>query len=769
MKYVPNKINILDISLENSIKFNPNENNSKLRYSEDIYNSENEEMLLNNKQMLNINTLQSIRISHSIDNSEESKSLIDTSNGDKTVNINNHIKNDENDMNINNRGEEKSKKNNFIYIDNEDNYSKNEDKKTTKTVTTQNKETNNFFDNFKIEEIFKERFEEKTKSYKIFNKKENGLEENNNNIFRFKEKKPQTLKYLNYFQINKKSINNKNKNNQLRSKDSLSLEQDSIELDDKKTAKLVIDTFDIKNISDDGDKNILISELDYDISNSSQNNIDKGIKQKSNKKEKIIKKSYVGEKQKKIGVKNNITKKIYPIKKINLNNNKFKKNEIQTKYKLNNYKDKNFGSSSTNNIQKRITNKNQVYKQSLNNSNKSSYKILNTSINVLKNQISEKFHHTIQRKFSYRPKYPTKNILNENTISLKKYYRITPIYKLINNKTKLYDYNIKNITNRNNNALKKIINETAFNSNSSINNINKISNQNTYKKNNSFIIKRNNNLNNIDKTFKKKFNIPKSHYNKINGKNKIPIKKNANLINQKMNLYTNNILNNNKIANKINTINNSIFHSNSYYGKKEDNFSRLKNDNNYINLKMKKINQSPFVLENRGKNRIIINTIYNSLTNNIISFPCKPNFSKNKIYKYKDKEKALNYLEQPFILMTNVNESNKKNKNIMNSNKSRDIFNLLTEYTLNIDKTINYSKKKSKQKKIKKKVINHEIKNKNYFRNNKLIFNNSKNKENKNKQNLTRNDSKNKYFSKSNNSIILYKSSNNSSKKEKLI
>ena len=88
MKYVPKKINILDISLENSIKFNPNENNSKLRYNEDIYNSENEEMLLNNKQMLNINTLQSIRISHSIDNSEESKSLIDISNGDKTVNIN---------------------------------------------------------------------------------------------------------------------------------------------------------------------------------------------------------------------------------------------------------------------------------------------------------------------------------------------------------------------------------------------------------------------------------------------------------------------------------------------------------------------------------------------------------------------------------------------------------------------------------------------------------------------------------------------------------
>ena len=95
-------INIQENSSEKSIELY---HNSDSNDNENIIFNEylNENVLLKDKPILNLNTLQSIRISHSIENSKNSQSLIDILNENKIINLNNEIeKYNENDVNINN-------------------------------------------------------------------------------------------------------------------------------------------------------------------------------------------------------------------------------------------------------------------------------------------------------------------------------------------------------------------------------------------------------------------------------------------------------------------------------------------------------------------------------------------------------------------------------------------------------------------------------------------------------------------------------------------
>ena len=784
--YESKEINYLNNSSQNTIELNQNDNNSNDKYR-------NEEDLDNDNPMFNINTLKSLRISHSIESSKNSQSLIDVLKDNKIINDKEeNEKNNENDMNINNIEKKKNNAKNIINIK-EENNSRNLSKNEFSPIYTNNIQQNNIYNKFKIEEIFKERFEEKTKSYKQSYQNQNRLQNNNddnndelNNLG--KKLKTQTFK-KNYITIPKNK--NSNKQNKLKNNDSLSIEQDSIEINDSKHKKLVLDTFDIKNTIDQDDKNVLVSELDLDISDSAQEKNCNEIKIKSFKLEKAVdnkyKKDSIGKNktQKKINDKIQIIKKkIYPTRKINLNNNS-KKNVIQFYKKLDSDKNNNnininkyekIHSSAPNKFQKRKILKNSAIKQSLNNSNISSNQVKNTS-SKKNNSNSSAF--TISRKFSYKPKpkYSCRSFHNDEKINLKKYYRLETIDKN-NINVDLYN-NIKNIlmNNRNiTNKFKKVLNITTLNTNSSNDNI---SSKNSYKRNNSFITKRKNNLNNNnDNKNKKKFDIPKGHYSKISIKNKIPIKRNTQINKYKNSLY----LNNNNIKNKKNSFNNSIIRSNSCLCKNDDQNKTylISYNNNYYKLNTNQNNLLENIYNPKCKKKIII-TAYNSFSNNILALPNKISLSKYKKYINNNKNMNLNYHENPLLLVNQTNESKKPgiylyNKKIMkkslNNNKSKDNSNLLTDYDLKVNNKTLFLNKRSSEKNILKQINYDRIRNKNYIRNfsyKSLILNPFKPKENNSKRFLTNKSSKTKLMINPNKNFYSYRSCNNSVKKFKYL
>ena len=361
------EMNLQDNSSGTSVELFQNSNYDKKEKNLGEY--ENENVLLNDKPILdiNINTLQNIRISHSIENSKNSQSLIDILNENKFINLNNEIEeNNENDVNINNRAKKKIKKENKKNNKDNENISRNLNIKTFNSIHTNNNKNNkDIYTKFKIGDIFKERLEEKTKTNKILYNKKNKISKNNNK--NNKGNTPKTLEYQNKNnQENIKLLSNiKNKNNefeQLKENDSVFIEPDSIEINNSKNNKIILETFDIQNSSEKDDKNIMVSELDIDISNSIQNNNNinnNEMKIKNTKLEKAV--EYTGPKkhifganhiQTKLIEKNKlIKKKIYPIRKINLNTNIHKKNIIQLKKRSdkekNNTKYKNAQSTSS--------------------------------------------------------------------------------------------------------------------------------------------------------------------------------------------------------------------------------------------------------------------------------------------------------------------------------------------------------------------------------------------------------------------------------------
>lgn len=724
-------INIQENSSEKSIELY---HNSDSNDNENIIFNEylNENVLLKDKPILNLNTLQSIRISHSIENSKNSQSLIDILNENKIINLNNEIEeNNENDVNINNTAKKniktktKKNKNEEYAISRNLNDS---NKKENNTMNMNNKKNNDIYDKFKIGDIFKERFEEKTKFNKlIYNFKDNKINKNKN-VLNNQENKPKTLEYQNYIKNNHDKIkycssikkNIHNEITKLKGNDSGLIEPDSIEMNNSKNNKIILETFNLENSSEKEDKNIMVSELDIDVPDSmskNQNDNDE-IKIKNMKLVNAVgygNKKNIFDANKNIQTKMNeknklVKKKIYPIRKINLNVNIHKKNPIQLKKRnennerINNTnnninKYKSIHSSSSTKFSKRKIPNNLDLKQALSNSNIFSYNnhIMNTSTNLNKNLINKKSAYTISRKFSYKQKYSSKSIRNAKNFNLKKYYRINSVNK--NKKDNDLYNNIKNIImnsiNRNN--LNRALNITTLNSNSDLNNIN---NTNSFKKNNSFIINRKNSLNNINNKTKKKTdipnisNIPNNYYKKISSKNKIPNRKNSLMIKQKNKLYSNN----NKIRNKINSIHNSIFRSNSYHGKKERNDIDNIYNKNYYDLNIN--NHIGNLYKSKDSNKIIINTVYNSYTNNIYPIPNKDNFSKYKKNIGYNNNVTYNYLENPFILINHpktdgINRKNeflydKKFINSNFSNKSRDNSNLLTEYDLNYNNKNKY-------------------------------------------------------------------------------
>ena len=730
------EINIKDNSSENTVELYHNSGDSDFEY--DFNNEEEQNILQDDKPMLNINTLQSIRISHSIENSKNSQSLIDILNENKIINLNNdYEENNENDANVNNKANKKIK-NKFIQNKKEENNKENNTRniniKEYSSIHSNCNNRNNFYDKFKIDNIFKEKFEEKTKSFKLLYKKENNNSKKKENIVVNEQIKPKTLEYQNNIKNNnirkikyissvKKDINNELHN--LKENDSLSIEPDSIERNDNINKKLIIDTFEIQNSSEKNDKNILVSELDYDITNSIQKNKNINSAKLEKKIENNIKNEMSGNNhlQKPFNGKNkNINKKIYPIRKINLNNNIHKKNVIQLKKRLysekNNNKYKNCHPSSSIKIQKIKHQRNFDLKQALNNSHLSSYYRLNTSTSKNKSSLYKRSNYTNIKQINSKSKISSKSLTNERNINLKKYYRLSSRNKN-ENENDLYN-NIKKIItdslNRNSLSQKLFIqNLISSNSNSNGGNNNNI---NSFQKNNSFILNRKNNLNNINNNkIKKKTDIPISSYNKISHKNKIPIKKNSSIINQKNNLYSNN----NKIRNKINSVNNPIFHYNSFHENNKQNLNNFISDKNYYNLNRNK--QLGNIYGNKDNNKIIINTVYNSFTNNIYPIP-KYNFSKNKKHIGYENNLTFNHLNNPYLLLNHTNLENRKkeflyDKKIINSinNKSKNNSKLLTEYDLNINnKTINYYNKGNNSKNISKKIINDKVKNKNYIR-----------------------------------------------------
>ena len=722
------KKSLNQISSQNSIEIIQNPSDSKsIEY--DLNDYEDENVLLNDKPMININTLQSIRISHSTQSSNNSQSFIDILYENKFNNLNDrNEENNENDVNVNNRLKKKSK----IKIKNikyEQNNSKNLKKNNALSINTN---TNNNKQN-DIYDKFKERFEEKTKSYKdkkILNpeKIKSKIQNYQNNIEKIKNK----LKYIydisrtKYKKINIKLQNKLNEN-------SISIAQDSFEEDENKnkSCKIFLDKFE-KPINDYvDDKNMIVSKFDFDLSKSNstkkKNNSSRVIKDKNmNFENDNIKKPLVGigqiPQKKQTEKKKAIKKKIYPVKIINLCNNNLIKNIMELKKQIvtekSNNKYKSIYSSSSSKISRKKIPYHLDLRKTLCNSNFSKYHIINTPTNIRKQPINKKSNYIITRQFSYKPRHSNKSIFKEKNINLTKYYRISSLNKKNNNKSDLYNYMKKIIVdNRNRNNQNQCLNLPIFKTNS-----NKNIDGNIFKKNKSLSIKRKKNLNKSYNKNKNKIDIPICYYKKINIKNKIPFQKNVMIFKQKNKLYSNN----NKIKIKINNLNSAYFRPNySIDNKKTNTNNIIGNTNFHINN-----DRIRGVDENKDNNKIIINTVYNSFTNNIYPIPHKINYSKYKKSHGNNNIINYNYVENPFLLINHRN--NAYDKKLVHNNsclKSPDNFNILTEYNRMSD----YSLRNINNGRIPNKIINDKVTKKNYIRNRLLIFNPFKVKENKHK------------------------------------
>ena len=586
--------------------------------------------LLQEKLMQNINTLQSIRISHSLEKSKNSQSLIDIINGVKYefIDKEDNLSNNENDINVSNKIKSEIKKdeesfktnkcindsnsncknkNSLLSINESHLLNKNKTSAMTKYSTNNcnnninklsnnnnfnsfNIMSNNNTDNnsnssnkFKIEEIFKEQFEEriKPKSNKSIQNSETSIKslkknKEENNEF---EEKPKTLEYQNKIKqilslfssennsnnlssnvINEdlKKNDNNNSDKKITSKKSekkekkekdglihlndsdlisplkskelifsniddlneLSVEhkdedeKSSINFKSDKKNGLIIDAFCSEDDSEENqDKNVMISELDIELSNSFKINKNKSLKNKKLSNDIIQKNNMKLEKAIELNIKkgqfmNNNYKKVNDIidknseHKTICTNNKQNKNSDKTiikkspifnksvnkkiypKKKINSYKNvKNTKDEKCNNIHlkennllkkyknnnsfvkpKIMRNKNYIKQNILVSSGSNcSLLALNTSGNQKNNSISKKNTFSTERNKNNQSSYSYTSYSHPKKKKIKNYYMNRP-YKKSNNSMSNY-VNV----NRNKKNYLKSSNATSFNSNNDTN------------------------------------------------------------------------------------------------------------------------------------------------------------------------------------------------------------------------------------------------------------------------------------------------------------
>ena len=597
-----NNNNLLASNSEENITYSQSEHELNIntffkRKNEKIDDS----VLLQEKLMQNINTLQSIRISHSLEKSQNSQSLIDIINGVKYdfVDKENNIPNNENDMNVSNKIKSGSKKeeesfrtskcvndsnsncknkNSLLSINESNLLNKNKTSAMTKYSSNNCNNNNNKLSNknnynsfnvksdnnidndsnssnkFKIEEIFKEQFEEriKPKSNKSIQNCETSIKsirknKKHNNEFM---EKPKTLEYQNRIKqilslfssenisynlsnnmINKeieqslndnsdkKVIFKKNEKKEKNEKDDLvnlndsdlisplkskelifsnidnlndlSLEHNdedersSINYKSNKKNGLIIDAFGSEDDSDENqDKNVMISELDIELSNSFKINKNKGLKSKKLSNEVIQKNNMNLEKAIELNIKkgqfmNNNYKKVnyiidknYEYKKICNNNkqnksrdnniikkspifNKNVKKKIYPKVKVNSYKNiKNIKDDKSNNTHLKENNLLKKYKNNssfvkpkimrninhikqnilVSSGSDCSLLALNTSGNQKNNSISKKNTFSAERNKRNQSSHSYNSYNHSKKKKIKNYYMNLPCKKSSNSK-----------------------------------------------------------------------------------------------------------------------------------------------------------------------------------------------------------------------------------------------------------------------------------------------------------------------------------------------
>lgn len=744
--------------------------------------------LLQEKLMQNINTLQSIRISHSLEKSQNSQSLIDIINGVKYdfEDKENNLSNNENDMNVSNKVKNESKKEEESFrtnkcVNDSNSYCKNKNsllsinesnllnKNKTSAMTKyslnncnnkNNKLSNNNNHNsfnvksknntdnnsnssnkFKIEEIFKEQFEEriKPKSNKSIQDSETSIKSLRKNNKQNNEliEKPKTLEYHNKIKkilslfssennSNNFSKNEINKDLKLNGKDSSdkivigkkneksekgdiinlndielisplkskelifsnidNLNEFSMDLNDvdeksessinyksNKKKGLIIDAFGSEDDSDENqDKNVMISELDIELSNSFKIDKAKGIKNKKLSNDVIQKKNMKLEKAIELNIKkgqflnnnykkvndtmdkNNEHKKICNNNKQNKNNdkniikkspifNKSVKKKIYPKKRISSYKNsKNTKDEKSNNhlkqtnllkkyknssfIKPRIKrNINHIKQNILDSGSNCSLLALNTSGNQKNNSISKKNTFSTERNKRNQSSYSYTSYSHSKKKKIKNFYMNRPS-KISNNCISKY-INI----NRNKNNFLKSSKATSF-----------YSNNDTQRE--SFLL-----------------NIP--NISTIDNKNRNNNNKEckANSINNEIKLYKNNTIYNDNNIYKKNT---------SFSGWSKDSSKPTRNSNSHI-IKIMGNQPSYFgnnlfdndksLIKNKKKNDIPICNIKSK-----IPFKKKIMGKKTELYSNNTKIKNKINSENNAILRS----SSCQNQNTQNSNSS---------------------------------------------------------------------------------------------------
>jgi hypothetical protein len=786
-EFSENNNNILVSNSEENITYSQSEHELNINSLFKRKNDKTDESdLLQEKLMPNINTLQSIRISHSLEKSQNSQSLIDIINGvkfdfdDKEKNI---FPNNENDINVSNKiksgskKEEESFRTNKCVNDSNSNiknknsllsinesillnknktsamtkYSSNNCNKKNNILSNNNyynsfnNKSNNNTDNnsnlsnkFKIEEIFKEQFEEriKPKSNKLIQNCETSiksLRKNNKQNNEFIEK-PKTLEYQNKIKkilslfssennsnnLSKKIINkdieknvNDNSDKIIKSKkkekddlvylndsdlisplkskelifsniddlNELSLdhndddEKSSIIFKSNKKKGLIIDAFCSEDDSDENqDKNVMISELDIELSNSFKINKNKAFKSKKLSNEVIQKNNMKLEKAIELNIKkgqflnnnykkvNNINDKNNEYKKTIKNNNKQNKNsdnniikkspnfnksvkkKIYPKKRINSYRNSNNTKEEKSNnthlketnllkkyknnssfVKPKITKKINHIKQNIlvNSGSNCSLLALNTSGNQKNNSISKKNTFSTERNKRNQSYYSYTSYSHSKKKKIKDFYMNRP-YKKSNNCLSNY----VNINKNKNNYLKSS-KATSFYSNNDTNR-------------ESFLL----NIPNISTIGNKN-----RHNNKANK---------ANSINNDINLYKNNTIYND----------NNIYKKNTSFNELSKDFSKpIRNSNSHIikildnptyfgnNL----FDNDKSLIKNKKKNDIPICNIKSK-----IPFKKKIMGKKAELYSNKTKIKKKINSENNVVLRS----SSCQNQNSLNSNSS---------------------------------------------------------------------------------------------------
>ena len=771
--------------------------------------------ILKDEYILNIDTLQSLRISHSFEKSKNSQTLIDIINQGKynfEDNDNNKL-NNENDMNIINKNncdnsnivsnEKEYKNSNVIKTtysiknnnENISNIKKNNIPATTKNSTKNNKKkielNNNTNENsefslnntnnkassrkYKIEEIFKEIYEEKIKPNS--NKVSNDYDESINNLIINKNKnydkfKPKTLEHqnkINYLLNCSSSSNNnfsekENEKSPIESKEldlskfvknykpenSENVEDEMYEnyIDESENTEIKNDFQNKKNkneeknqeenselirgmfggkldiLQDEEDKNIMISELDVEISNSmieDNNNFNnkinnEDIKLKNMNLEKDIETNFKKgnfnkyDGTKKINDNKNKNNIIKPDKnlwnynykvlktneKVNKKNNKSKKlknlettkNKEEIHYNFENiikkYKNSSLSVKLNNNNRNKNINdfKNILYNPG---SNASSFLALNTSANnkkKVRNIIYSKVVHTDERIKGFKSPYFSKSNPKKRKIE-EIYKNINPYIKKMNNSL---SKDIKEImSERNNNKALKSLCTTSYNSNNvSYKEPYTIKKQIIHSDNNTKLL---NNMKNSIKYKKNFFEYPQDYnppsknnnshfigifnknknYSKIRKKNDIPIcniNKNKIPFKRKTTDFKKTKLysNNIKIKNKKNSANNIICRSKSYQCLDEQKNSK---DHKY-SLKFDNPFSALFNKHNNNNNMEIYNSYFNK-NNNSTSYKNVCLSNKKQINNNKNNNNEDNY---PLLLNYNKNDNiyNNINNNIIKNN-----------------------------------------------------------------------------------------------------